>query len=69
MKALKEKLGEEQLKTVAKESLGSDDEVSKIMKAFLIKKDKDSSKGFREVLKKKKSVKQKKDEGADQVFV
>ena len=39
------------------------------MQAFLIKKGKDSSKGFREFLKKKKSVKQKKDEEADKVFV
>lgn len=69
MKALKEKIGEEQLKIVAKESLGSDDEVNKIMQAFLIKKGKDSSKGFRDFLKKKKSVKQKKDQAADQVFV
>lgn len=38
------------------------------MQAFLLKKEKDSSKGFREFLKKKKSVKQKKDEDAEDVF-
>jgi hypothetical protein len=39
------------------------------MQAFLVKKEKDSSKGFREFLKKKKSVKQKKDQDAEGVFV
>ena len=62
MKSLKEKLGEAELKEVAKEALGSEAEVSKIMKAFLVKKGKDSSKGFRDFLKKKQSVKQKKGE-------
>ena len=61
MKSLKEKLGEAELKVIAKDALGSDEEVNKIMKAFLIKKEKDSSKGFRDFLKKKKSAKQKKD--------
>lgn len=39
------------------------------MQAFLITKGKDSSKGFRDFLQKKKSVKQKKDEDALETFV
>lgn len=69
LKTFKEKLGDDEFKSVAKEALGSEEEVQKIMKAFLIKKGKDSSKGFREFLKKKKSVKQKKDQNALDVFV
>ena len=69
LKEFKEKLGDDQFKSIAKEALGSEDEVKKIMQAFLVKKGKDSSKGFREFLKKKRSVKQKKDQNAINVFV
>jgi hypothetical protein len=69
LKDFKEKLGDGAFKEVALEALGSEEEVKKIMQAFLIKKGKDSSRGFRDFLKKKKSVKQKKDEKAEEVFV
>lgn len=42
--------------------------LNKIMQAFLVKKGTDTSKGFRDFLKKKKGAKPKKDD-SDQVFV
>lgn len=69
LKTFKEKCGDDQLKNTAQEVFQDENEVKKIMQAFLVKKGQDSSKGFREFLKKKKSAKQKKDETADQVFV
>ena len=69
LKSFKDKVGDEGLRSVAKEVFQNDDEVNKIMQAFLVKKDKDSSKGFREFLKKKQSAKQKGDETAEEVFI
>lgn len=68
LKEFKEKVGDDGLKEVAMEVLGNEDEVKKIMQAFLAKKGKDSSKGFREFLQKKKSVKSKKDETVEDTF-
>ena len=65
LKTFKEKCGEEQLKNTAKEVFQDEDKVKNIMQAFLVKKSQDSSKGFRDFLKKKKSAKQKNDETAD----
>mmetsp|Transcript_5829 Transcript_5829/g.6571 ORF Transcript_5829/g.6571 Transcript_5829/m.6571 type:complete len:124 (+) Transcript_5829:442-813(+) len=69
LKDLKTKMGEENLKKVARDALGNDDEVDKIMKVFLIKKNKDTSGGFRDFLKKKKGTKPKKDQTAEEVLV
>jgi hypothetical protein len=68
LKTFKEKIGDPELKNTAQEVFQDENEVKKIMQAFLVKKGHDSSKGFREFLKKKKSAKQKKDEPLDQVF-
>ena len=62
LKCLKEKIGEPDLKSLSTEILENEADVKKIMQAFLIKKGKDTSKGFRDFLKKKKSAKQKKDD-------
>lgn len=69
MKSFKDKIGETKLREIAKEILQDENEVEKIMKAFVSTTKQDNSKGFRDFLKKKKSAKQKKDEGADEVFV
>jgi hypothetical protein len=68
LKEFKDKMGDQPLKDTAKEILQNDNDVKKIMQAFLVKKDQDSSKAFRDFLKKKKSAKGKGDETADQVF-
>lgn len=58
----KKKLGEEHLITAIQEALGSQDATEKLMKAFLVKKkEKDSSKGFKDFLKKKKNIKEQKE--------
>jgi len=66
LNSLKTVMGEEAMRESAKAALGSEDEVEKIMVAFLATKGKDSSKGFRDFLKKKKVVKQQQD---DEVFI
>lgn len=69
LKCFTEKLGEEPLKIVMKMALGSDEAVEKIMKALLVKKkEKDSSKGFRDFLKKKQNIQEKKEETDAQVL-
>jgi hypothetical protein len=58
----KKKVGEEHLKTAIREVLGSEEATEKLMKAFLVKKkEKDSSKGFKDFLKKKKNIKEQKE--------
>ena len=56
---MKEKIGKLELKSIANEVFENEDAVNKIMEVFLKKKVKDSSKGFRAFLKKKKVIKQK----------
>jgi len=62
LKCLKEKIGEADLKSLATEVLQDDSEVEQIMKAFIVKKTKDSSSGFRAFLKNKKKAKKGDDE-------
>lgn len=69
LKCFTEKLGQEPLKIIMKMALGSDEAVDKIMKALLVKKkEKDSSKGFRDFLKKKQNIQEKKEETDAQVL-
>lgn len=68
LKSICDKIGEEAFKEIAKISLGSAEAAEKLFQSFQVKKEKDNSKGFRDFLKKKKNVKQNKDD-EDNVFI